>query len=68
MLGNALGRGLSMMWPKWIVCADALFHVETISYMARAREQESEKFISNSASKPDLLLDPHQGSCHCASG
>lgn len=67
MLGNALGHCLSM-WPKWIVCADALFHVETILYVARALEQELEKLISNSASKADLLLGPHQGSCHCASG
>jgi len=56
------------MWPKRIVCADALFHVETISYMARALEQESEKLISDSDSKANLLLDPHQCSCHCASG
>lgn len=67
VLGNALGHG-SPTWPKWIVCTDALFHVETVLYMARALEQESEKIISNSASKADLLLDPHQGSCHCASG
>lgn len=37
--------------------ADALFHLKTISYIARALEQESEKLISNSASKY-LLFDP----------
>lgn len=56
------------MWPKWIMCPDALFHVETISCVARALDQDSEKLISNPASKADLLLDPRQGSCHCASG
>lgn len=56
------------MWPKGTVCADALFHVETISYMAKALEKELEELISNSTSKADLLLGPHQGSCHCASG
>lgn len=66
VLGSALRHRLSM-WPKWMMYPDALFHVETISYVARALKQESEKLISNTASKADLLLVPHQGSCHHAS-
>lgn len=42
--------------------------METVSYMAEVLQLELEELISNSTSKADLLLDPHEPACHCASG
>lgn len=67
VLGNALEHRL-LLWPRWVRCTDVLFNMETVSYMAKVLQLELEELISNSTSKADLLLDPHEPACHCASG